>query len=46
MAAWPYSAIAGSTVFSQQLGLAVTRNPELASEAARMAAREMRATGT
>jgi len=45
MAEHGHAAIAGSTVFPQQLGLAATRNPELVSEVARTAAREMRATG-
>lgn len=45
MAEHGHAAISGSTVFPQQLGLAATRNPELVSEAARIAAKEMRATG-
>lgn len=45
MAEHGHAAVAGSTVFSQQLGVAATRNPELAAEAARVAACEMRATG-
>jgi len=45
MAEHGHAAIAGSTVFPQQLGLAATRNPDLVSEVARTAAREMRATG-
>lgn len=45
MAEHGHAAVAGSTVFSQQLGLAATRNPELVGRAARIAAKEMRATG-
>jgi len=45
MAEHGHAAVAGSTVFPQQLGLAATRNPDLVSESARIAAREMRATG-
>lgn len=45
MAEHGHAAVAGSTVFPQQLGLAATRNPELAAETARIAAKEMRATG-
>lgn len=45
MAEHGHAAVAGSTVFSQQLGIAATRNPELAGESARIAAKEMRATG-
>lgn len=45
MAEHGHAAVAGSTVFPQQLGLAATRNPELVGETARVAAKEMRATG-
>lgn len=45
MAEHGHAAIAGSTVFPQQLGLAATRNPDLVADCARVAAREMRATG-
>jgi beta-glucosidase len=45
MAEHGHAAVAGSTVFSQQLGLAATRNPDLAADAANVAAREMKATG-
>lgn len=45
MAEHGHAAIAGSTVFPQQLGLAATRNPDCISEAARIGAIEMRATG-
>lgn len=45
MAEHGHAAISGSTVFPQQLGLAATRSTDLVSEAARIAAKEMRATG-
>ncbi|ESP87067.1 glycoside hydrolase family 3 N-terminal domain-containing protein [Candidatus Halobonum tyrrellensis] len=45
MAEHGHAAVAGSTVFPQQLGMAATRNPDLAREAASVAATEMRATG-
>jgi len=45
MAEHGHTAIAGATGFPQQLGLAATRNPDLASEVAETAATEMRATG-
>ncbi|MFC4986890.1 glycoside hydrolase family 3 N-terminal domain-containing protein [Saliphagus infecundisoli] len=45
MAEHGHAAVAGSTVFPQQLGLAATRNPDLVAETARVAAKEMRATG-
>lgn len=40
-----HAAIAGATVFPQQLGLGATRNPDLVSETASVAAKEMQATG-
>jgi beta-glucosidase len=46
MAEHGHAAVAGSTVFPQQLGLAAARDPDLVTEAARIAATEMRATGT
>lgn len=46
MAEHGHAAVAGSTVFSQQLGLAATRNPDIVAQAARIAAKEMKATGT
>lgn len=45
MAEHGHAAVAGSTVFPQQLGLAATRNPGLVADCARVGAREMRATG-
>lgn len=39
------SAIAGSTVFPQQLGMAATRDPDLVAEGARVTAEELRAVG-
>ncbi|PSQ02170.1 glycosyl hydrolase [Halobacteriales archaeon QS_5_68_33] len=39
------AAIAGSTVFPQQLGMAATRDPDLVAEGARVTAEELRAVG-
>jgi len=45
MAEHGHAAVAGSTVFPQQLALGATRNPDLAERTAAAAATEMRATG-
>jgi len=45
MAEHGHAAIAGATVFPQQLGLAATRDPVRCRQAAAVAATEMRATG-
>ncbi|WP_207586872.1 glycoside hydrolase family 3 N-terminal domain-containing protein [Halomontanus rarus] len=45
MAEHGHAAVAGSTVFPQQLGLAATRDPDLLERCADVAASEMRATG-
>ena len=45
MAEHGHAAIAGSTVFPQQLGLAATRNAELVARCASVTASELRATG-
>ena len=45
MAEHGHAAVAGSTVFPQQLGLGATRDPALVGEVAAVAATEMRATG-
>ncbi|MFB6119966.1 MAG: glycoside hydrolase family 3 N-terminal domain-containing protein [Halobacteriaceae archaeon] len=45
MAEHGHAAVAGSTVFPQQLGLAATRDPDLCRRIGEVAAAEMRATG-